>query len=118
MEAMRALKRRLPDVVNQRMLNDALTTPADAKTDPGRHTGATTTSSAADSNPTIDPSDKSLPGPATHHPTTPLPTHLDTEGSQIRMSGEKDVVAGHSSPRPTREALHRRLLTQTSAAQC
>jgi transposase len=70
MEAMRALKRRLSDVVYQRMLNDALKATADAKTGPGGHTGATTDSCAADSNPTIDASDKSLPGPANHHPTT------------------------------------------------
>jgi transposase len=74
MEALRALKRRLSDVVYQRMLNDTLKATADAKTGPGGHTGATTDSSAADSNPTIDPSDKSLPGPATHHPTALLPT--------------------------------------------
>jgi transposase len=73
MEALRALKRRLSDVVYQRMLNDTLKATAEVKTDPGGHTGATTTSSAADSNPTIDPSDKSLPGPANHHPTAPLP---------------------------------------------
>src|SRR3989440_7605935 len=74
MEAMRALKRRLSDVVYQRMLNDTLKATTDAKTSPGGHTGAPTNSCAADSNPTIDPSDKSLPGPTNHHPTAHLPT--------------------------------------------
>ena len=42
MEAVRALKRRLSDVVNRRLVADA------SKVSPGGHAGATTTSSAAD----------------------------------------------------------------------
>jgi hypothetical protein len=78
-EAMRALKRRLSDIVYRTMLGDALR-PAQpgattaAGTGPGGHSGAATNSSAVDSNPGIDPSEKSLPGPATDQPTTPLPT--------------------------------------------
>jgi transposase len=79
MEAMRALKRRLSDIVYRTMLGDALR-PAQPgattaqRTGPGGHSGAATNSSAVDSNPGIDPSEKSLPGPATGQPTTPLPT--------------------------------------------
>jgi hypothetical protein len=68
MEAMRALKRRLSDVVYKQMT-------ADAKrlgTGPGGHAGATLQSSAADLNPMIDTSDKSLPGPAKPQPRTAL----------------------------------------------
>jgi transposase len=76
MEAMRALKRRLSDIVYRHMLNDAITTPStrgtSGRTGPGGHPGATTGSSAADSHPDIDTSEKSLPGPASHHPTTTL----------------------------------------------
>ena len=67
MEAMRALKRRLSDVVYRQMVNDAKT----AKTGPGGHVGATLKSSAADLNPMIDTSEKSLPGPAELQPRTP-----------------------------------------------
>jgi hypothetical protein len=68
MEAMRALKRRLSDVVYKRML-------ADAKrlgTGPGGHVGATLQSSAADPIPMVDTSEKSLPGPAEPQPRTAL----------------------------------------------
>ncbi|WP_143175825.1 IS110 family transposase [Cryptosporangium aurantiacum] len=68
MEAMRALKRRLSDVVYRTMLRDTHDIPG---TGPGGQPGTTPDSSAADSNPDIDASEKSLPGPATDHPTTP-----------------------------------------------
>jgi transposase len=78
MEAMRALKRRLSDIVYRTMLGDALppasTTSAANKTGPGGHSGTATSSSAVDSNPSIDASEKSHPGPATEQPTTPLKT--------------------------------------------
>jgi transposase len=82
MEAMRALKRRLSDIVYRTMLGDALrpastTTAAAAtaeRTGPGGHSGTATSSSAVDSNPGIDASEKSHPGPATRQPTTPLRT--------------------------------------------
>jgi transposase len=66
MEAMRALKRRLSDVVYRQMM-------ADAKrlgTGPGGHAGATLISSAADPIPMADTSEKSLPGPAEPQPRT------------------------------------------------
>jgi transposase len=70
MEALRALKRRLSDVVYRQMVNDAKT----VETGPGGHAGATLQSSAADLIPMIDTSEKSLPGPAEHQPRTPLLT--------------------------------------------
>jgi transposase len=69
MEAMRALKRRLSDVVYKQMVADAKR----LETGPGGHTGATLQSSAAGSTPTASSSDKSLPGPASHDPTTSDP---------------------------------------------
>ena len=69
MEAMRALKRRLSDVVYRQLLADALTP---SKTGPGGQPGTTLQSSAADSHPDIDTSDQSLPGPATSKPRTDL----------------------------------------------
>jgi transposase len=68
MEAMRALKRRLSDVVYRKMVNDA----KKARTGPGGHVGATLQSSAASPIPTASSSDKSLPGPARRQPRTPL----------------------------------------------
>ncbi|MEU7906390.1 IS110 family transposase [Actinoplanes sp. NPDC049118] len=70
MEAMRALKRRLSDIVYRRMVADA----KHLGTGPGGHVGATLQSSAADPNPMADTSEKSLPGPAEPHPRTLLPT--------------------------------------------
>jgi transposase len=64
MEAMRALKRHLSDVVYKQMLRDAQRTRTGA-TGPGGHLGATLQSSADDPIPTAASSDKSRPGPAT-----------------------------------------------------
>ena len=69
MEAMRALKRRLSDVVYRQLLADAI---RPSRTGPGGHPGTTLQSSVADSHPTIDTSDQSLPGPAPHEPRTAL----------------------------------------------
>jgi hypothetical protein len=68
MEAMRALKRRLSDVVYKQMANDA----KDTRTGPGGHLGATLQSSAAGPIPSASSSEKSLPGPATRQPRTRL----------------------------------------------
>ncbi|WP_231925076.1 transposase [Micromonospora purpureochromogenes] len=68
MEALRALKRRLSDIVYRQMTADAKL----VRTGPGGHAGATLQSSAADLNPEIDTSEKSLPGPATPQPRTSL----------------------------------------------
>ena len=53
MEAMRALKRRLSDIVYRQMITDART----AATGPGGHVGAATGSSAAGSNPSTGASE-------------------------------------------------------------
>jgi hypothetical protein len=60
MEAMRALKRRLSDIVYMQMVADA----KQLETGPGGTRGATLQSSAADPIPMVDTLDKSLPGPA------------------------------------------------------
>jgi transposase len=67
-EAMRCLKRRLADHVWRIMIADERRVAG-----PGGHSGATLTSSAAGSTPTASSSDKSLPGPASHDPTTSDP---------------------------------------------
>ena len=69
MMAMRALKRRLSNVVYARMLADQLRREA---ADPGGHSGNDSDSSAADSHPGIDSSDKPHPEPATTQPRTDL----------------------------------------------
>jgi transposase len=69
MMALRALKRRLSDIVYNQMRADAQRLAAS----PGGHPGATLQSSAADSHPDIDTSDQSRPGPADTNPRTALP---------------------------------------------
>jgi transposase len=63
MEALRALKRHLSDVVYQQMALDARGART-CGTGPGGHVGATLQSSAASPIPTASSSDKSQPGPA------------------------------------------------------
>jgi transposase len=65
MEAMRCLKRRLSDLVYRQMLADA------RKASPGGQLGASLASSAADPTPTVDSSDKPLPG-LSDEPTPPV----------------------------------------------
>ena len=79
MEAMRALKRRLSNIVYRSMLDDAighLTT--GSRTGPGGQTGHDSDSSATGSHPSTGSSDKPLPGPARRQPHSLL--LLDTEG--------------------------------------
>ena len=71
MEAIRCVKRRLSDIVYRTMLDDAL---RHKRTGPVGHSGTSLSSSAADSNPVIDASDQSLPGPVPIEPTPPLKT--------------------------------------------
>jgi hypothetical protein len=72
MEAMRALKRRLSDVVYRQLVADQKRQRRQQReAGPEGHAGATTTSSAAGSNPNTDASDKSLPGPADRDATPP-----------------------------------------------
>ena len=72
MEALRALKRHLSDVVYKQMLHDARTSGA-GETGPGGHSGATLQSSADGLIPTAASSDKSQPGPATNSLEQNLP---------------------------------------------
>jgi transposase len=78
MEAIRALKRRLSDAVYQRLVTDQKRQAGHGRqpteAGPGGQSGATTGSSATGSHPGTGTSEKSLPGPATSHPTTQLPT--------------------------------------------
>ena len=76
MEALRALKRHLSDVVYKQMLRDAKQARENG-TDPGGQPGATLQSSAASPIPTAASSDKSQPGPATTKRRTILATPLD-----------------------------------------
>jgi len=90
MEAMRALKRRLSDIVYHQMITDARA----AVTGPGGHVGTATGSSAAGLHPAAGTSEKSLPGPATSDPTPPRPA---------RFSGRSAA----SPPRRTAAAVKR-----------
>jgi transposase len=70
MEAMRALKRRLSNIVYAQILADQKRR---EETGPGGHSGTTLQSSVTDLTPDIGSSEKPLPGPATSQPKTPLP---------------------------------------------
>ena len=72
MMAMRALKRRLSNVVYARMLDDQKRRQPKLGASPGGHSGNDSDSSAADSHPSTDSSDKPHPGPATSQPRTKL----------------------------------------------
>jgi transposase len=69
MEAMRALKRRLSDIVYRQMVNDATAAMAAG---PGGHQGTSTNSSVTSSHPDAGSSEQSLPGPANTKPRTSL----------------------------------------------
>ena len=71
MEAMRALKRRLSDIVYRHLVDDAV---AHSATSPGGQRGNDSDSGAAGSHPHTSSSDKPLPGPVTTQRRTPLPT--------------------------------------------
>jgi transposase len=70
MGAVRSVKRRLSDVVYQRMVRDARRVAAGS----GGHVGATTDSSAADLNPMASTSEKSLPEPTDNEDRTAVPS--------------------------------------------
>jgi transposase len=81
MEAMRALKRRLSNVVYRRMLNDQKRREAAG---PAGHPGTPLNSSVTDLTPDIGTSDKPQPGPAKAKPKPPRQPPLDIKGSQKR----------------------------------
>jgi transposase len=73
-ESMRALKRRLSDIVYRTMLNDAIDHSfSTQKTGPGGQQGNDSYSSAAGSQPHTSSSDKPHPNPSKTQPRTPLP---------------------------------------------
>jgi transposase len=74
MMAMRALKRRLSNVVYARMVADQNRRDQVAVTGPGGHQDNDSVSSAAGSQPYTGSSDKPLPGPATSQRRTLIPT--------------------------------------------
>ena len=82
MEAMRALKRRLSNIVYRAMLDDAIRAEA---TGPGGQRGSDSDSSATGSQPQHRLFGQATPGPVTDQPRTPCHACLDTEGSQMRM---------------------------------
>jgi transposase len=69
MEALRALKRHLSDIVYKQMRRDAAPAPT-VETGPGGHSGATLQTSADGPTPTAASSDKSQPEPAASQPRT------------------------------------------------
>jgi transposase len=75
MEAMRALKRRLSDIVFRLMLDDAVGQPFSSKrTGPEGQRGNDSDSSATGSQPRTGSSDQPLPDPSTTKPRATLPT--------------------------------------------
>ena len=73
-EAMRALKRRLSDIVYRTMLDDALGHSFNTRrTGPGGQQGNDSYSSAAGSQPQTSSSDKPHPSPSKTQPRTPMP---------------------------------------------
>jgi transposase len=86
MEAMRALKRRLSDVVYRQLVADDKRRQEAGEAGPGGHVGAAADSGAAGSNPDAGSSEKSLPGPAAAE-NTPAPTAIpDRSPSRSRPS--------------------------------
>ena len=74
MEAMRALKRRLSNIVYKTMLDDAVRTSATKQaTGPGGQRGSDSDSSATGSQPQHRLFGQATPGPVTTQPRTPLP---------------------------------------------
>ena len=93
MEAMRALKRRLSDIVYHQMITDAR-----AKgTGPGGHVGAATGSSAAGLHPSAGTSEKSLPGPATHDATPGRPPHSPGRSQRSLLAPDRRRRQAHSA---------------------
>jgi hypothetical protein len=101
---MRALKRRLSNLVYARMLADQ----NQHEAGPGGQPGTTTDSSVTDLTPDIGSSDKPHPGPAEHHRKPMLLATLDTKGGRCgcvrRRPGH--VRGSCRSPLPSRGGDH------------
>ena len=81
MEAMRCVKRRLSDVVYRQLLADAI---RPSGTGPGGHVGAAIGSSAVNSNPDVDASEKSCPGPVNTNATPGTSSPPDRSSARSR----------------------------------
>jgi transposase len=103
MEAMRALKRRLSDVVYHRLVLDQKhhrqSRPGRDGAGPGGHSGAATGSSAAGSNPDTGASEKSLPGPARPKATTPATVRADRSFARSRRPVTAPTRSRRQAPR-------------------
>jgi transposase len=107
MEALPCLKRRLSDVVYRQLVADAhqVATTGDDQTEaqaagPRGHVGATTESSAADLNPVVDSSEKSLPRPASNDPTpaaVSAPLRSSTRSRRPRSTPARSRRQAHSA---------------------
>ncbi|NHC13135.1 IS110 family RNA-guided transposase [Motilibacter deserti] len=84
MEAIRALKRRLSDIVYRQLVADQKRQRGTTVADPGGHVGAATKSSAAGYNPDAGASDKSLPGPTEREATPPPATAKDLQPTPVQ----------------------------------
>jgi transposase len=84
MEAMRALKRRLSNVVYRQLVADQQRRQQPSEAGPGGHMGSATGSSAAGCNPVAGTSEKSLPGPAEPNatPVEAPAVHRSSTGSR------------------------------------
>ena len=100
MEAMRALKRRLSDIVYHQLVEDQKRQRRQEETGPEGHAGATTKSSAAGSNPSAGASDKSLSGPAGTDATPDSAPILDRSSPRSR----RPAVATARSRRQARSS--------------
>ena len=96
-EAMRALKRKLSDVVFRQMTADARR----LRTGPGGHPGTALDSSAAGSHPDAGSSDQSLPGPATSDPTPIPPAHPASSNHRRTAAAVKRAGLDGSEDRRT-----------------
>ena len=85
--AMRALKRRLSNIVYARMVADQNRRDQSPATGPGGQQGNDSVSSAADSQPHTGSSDKPLPGPAKPQPKPRCGRQVDTEGAMCGSFG-------------------------------
>ncbi|MFQ6332124.1 transposase [Nocardia sp. CWNU-33] len=97
MEALRALKRKLSNVVYARMLADQRRR---EWAGPGGQSGTTTDSSATSFNPHTDPSDNHIPDPIIRLTPHRHP-RLDIEGSHYRALAKQRVIrVGQPRPEP------------------
>jgi transposase len=96
MEAMRALKRRLSDIVYHQMILDHRA----AQTGPGGHVGAATGSTAAGFNPSAGASEKSLPG-TRQPPTLPRQAVPATPNQRRPVAAVKPTLLDSGDSRST-----------------